>query len=32
MKIHRAAIERIFTDREAVLDAEELLALGESLV
>jgi len=31
MKIHRAAIERIFSDREAVLDAEELLALGEAL-
>lgn len=31
MKIHRAAIERIFTDPEAFLDAEELLAIGESL-
>ncbi|MDA0254156.1 MAG: bifunctional NADP-dependent methylenetetrahydromethanopterin dehydrogenase/methylenetetrahydrofolate dehydrogenase [Planctomycetota bacterium] len=31
MKIHRAAIERIFTDNGAVLDAEELLALGEAL-
>lgn len=31
MKIHRAAIERIFTDPQAFLDAEELLAIGESL-
>jgi predicted dinucleotide-binding enzyme len=31
MKIHRAAIERIFTQPAAVLDAEDLLAIGESL-
>jgi methylenetetrahydrofolate/methylenetetrahydromethanopterin dehydrogenase (NADP+) len=31
MKIHRAAIERIFTDTQAFLDAEDLLAIGESL-
>ncbi len=31
MKIHRAAIERIFTDPQAFLDAEDLLAIGESL-
>jgi len=31
MKIHRAAIERIFQDSLAHLDAEALLALGESL-
>lgn len=31
MKIHRAAIERIFTRPDAVLDAEELLAVGEAL-
>jgi hypothetical protein len=31
MKIHRAGIERIFTDQQACLDAEELLAIGESL-
>lgn len=31
MKIHRAAIERIFQDSSAHLDAEDLLALGESL-
>jgi hypothetical protein len=31
MKIHRAGIERIFTDQHACLDAEELLAIGESL-
>ena len=31
MKIHRAAIERLFTSNDAILDAEELLAIGESL-
>jgi predicted dinucleotide-binding enzyme len=28
MRIHRAAVERIFTAPDAVLDAEELLAIG----
>ena len=31
MKIHRAAIRRLFESNDAVLDAEELLAIGESL-
>jgi methylenetetrahydrofolate/methylenetetrahydromethanopterin dehydrogenase (NADP+) len=31
MKIHRAAVERIFTDSAAFLDAEDLLAIGASL-
>ncbi len=31
MKIHKAAIGRIFAANEAVLDAEELLAIGEEL-
>ena len=31
MKIHRAAIERIFTDPRAFLDAEDLLIIGQSL-
>lgn len=31
MKIHRAAIERLFSANDQVLDAEEVLALGESL-
>ena len=31
MKIHRAAIARIFADRTADLDTEELLAIGEAL-
>jgi len=31
MKIHRAAIQRLFESNDAVLDAEELLAIGESL-
>jgi methylenetetrahydrofolate/methylenetetrahydromethanopterin dehydrogenase (NADP+) len=31
MKIHRAAIERIFAQPDAFLDAEELLAIGESI-
>jgi len=30
MKIHRAAIERIFTQSDAFLDAEDLLAIGEA--
>lgn len=32
MRIHRAAIARIFERADVFLDAEELLALGESLV
>ena len=31
MKIHKAAIARIFADTAAFLDAEELLAIGEQL-
>jgi len=31
MKIHRAAIAKLFATNEAVLDAEELLAIGEQL-
>lgn len=31
MKIHKAAIERVFTQPDAFLDAEELLAIGESI-
>jgi predicted dinucleotide-binding enzyme len=31
MKIHRAAIQKLFTSTDIVLDAEELLAIGESL-
>lgn len=31
MKIHRAAIERIFSQPDAFLDAEELLAIGETI-
>ena len=31
MKIHRAAIGRLFDSSDLVLDAEELLAIGESL-
>jgi predicted dinucleotide-binding enzyme len=31
MKIHRAAIARIFASTDAFLDAEELLVIGESL-
>lgn len=31
MRIHRAAVERIFTDTSACLDAEELLAIGAGL-
>ena len=31
MKIHRAAIERLFQKNDLVLDAEEVLALGEEL-
>jgi hypothetical protein len=32
MKIHRAAIAKLFTANNLVLDAEEVLALGEELV
>ncbi|MFM8890393.1 MAG: NAD(P)-dependent methylenetetrahydromethanopterin dehydrogenase [Planctomycetia bacterium] len=31
MKIHRAAIRRLFESNDACLDAEELMAIGESL-
>jgi methylenetetrahydrofolate/methylenetetrahydromethanopterin dehydrogenase (NADP+) len=31
MKIHKAAIERIFTQSDAFLDAEELLAIGAAI-
>jgi hypothetical protein len=31
MKIHRAAIQQLFASNDAILDAEELLAIGESL-
>ena len=31
MKIHRAAIRRLFESNDACLDAEELLAIGETL-
>lgn len=31
MRIHRAAVERVFADTSACLDAEELLALGATL-
>jgi len=31
MKIHRAAIRQLFASNDAILDAEELLAIGESL-
>ncbi len=31
MKIHRAAIERIFSRPDAFLDAEDLLAIGETI-
>lgn len=31
MKIHRAAIERLFASNDQILDAEEVFALGESL-
>jgi hypothetical protein len=31
MKIHRAAIARLFESNDTVLDAEELLAIGERL-
>ena len=31
MKIHRAGIEKLFGAESVMLDAEELLALGESL-
>lgn len=32
MKIHRAAIEKLFTRNDLVLDAEEVFALGQELV
>jgi hypothetical protein len=31
MKIHRAAIERLFLSNDQVLDAEELVAIGRQL-
>jgi hypothetical protein len=31
MKIHRAAIRRLFASNDACLDAEDLLAIGEGL-
>jgi hypothetical protein len=31
MKIHRAAIEKLFTANDLVLDAEEVFALGQQL-
>jgi hypothetical protein len=31
LKIHKAAIARIFTANDAFLDAEQLLAIGEHL-
>lgn len=31
MKIHKAAIERLFQSHDVVLDAEELLAIGEAI-
>jgi hypothetical protein len=31
MKIHKAAIQQLFSAHDAVLDAEELLAIGEQL-
>ena len=31
MKIHKGAIARIFTQPDAFLDAEDLLAIGEQL-
>jgi hypothetical protein len=31
MKIHRAAIQRLFTANHLVLDAEEVLAIGHEL-
>jgi hypothetical protein len=31
MKIHRAAIEKLFTQNDLVLDAEEVFALGQAL-
>lgn len=32
MKIHKAAIKRLFESHDAVLDAEEIYAIGQSLV
>jgi hypothetical protein len=31
MKIHRAAIAKLFETNDALLDAEEMLAIGEGL-
>ena len=31
MKIHRAALQRLFVSNDACLDAEDLLAIGEAL-
>jgi hypothetical protein len=31
MKIHKAAIERLFTANDQVLDAEQLFEIGKSL-
>ena len=31
MKIHRAAVRRLFESNDACLDAEDLLAIGETL-
>jgi hypothetical protein len=31
MKIHRAALEQLFTKNDQVLDAEEIYAIGEKL-
>ena len=31
MKIHRKAIEELFTSNDKVLDAEEVLAIGQTL-
>lgn len=31
MRIHRASIERLFQSNDAVLDAEEILGIGEEL-
>jgi hypothetical protein len=32
MKIHKAAIAKLFTRNDLVLDAEEMLALGRELI
>ena len=31
MKIHRAAVEKLFTANDLVLDAEEVFAIGQEL-